>query len=89
MSKIPPIDSLSDFVGTILAFMPDIEKAKSVVAAIQSSNQNKLKINIKGNPTKQGRYALQIEGSLPKEYALQIMQCIENFEGEIEVVAGK
>ncbi len=87
MSKIPPLDSLSKIVKAIVAFMPNIERAKDVVDTIQNSNK-KTTINIKGKPTKQGRYLLEIEGDIPKDYAYEILKTIEDFKGDIEVVAG-
>ena len=64
MSGIPSITEIPDLVKTILAFMDDIEVAEKVVAAMQASNKNNIRVDVKGDPTNQGRYALQIEGNM-------------------------
>ena len=89
MSNIPPLDEIPEMVKAIVAFMADIEEAKKVVTAIQANNTNKIQINIKGNPTNQGRYALEIEGDIPKDYGVSILQSIADLGGDIQVVAGK
>ena len=84
-----PTDKIPEIVKTILVFMPDIETAKKVVEEIQAKNKNNIDIIVKGDHTKQGRYMLNMEGDIPKDYALEILEIVDNYSGSIEVVAGK
>ena len=89
MSGIPPADKIPETVGGILVFMPNIDNAKKVIACLPGEDEIGNKLTVRAANTKQGRFMLNIEGKIPKDYALKILQTIDNLEGDIRVVAGK
>ena len=85
--NIPPLDTIKEEVGLILAFMPTVEAWRE--AATRCGELKRAGLVITGGPTKQGRQYLRIEGRMPKQTAVRMLQVIDGLGGDIDVVATK
>ena len=89
MSGIPPFEQIPEMVKAILAFMPTIDEAKKIIAGLPGPDKIGNTLSVKGGATKQGRFMINIEGAMPKDHAIKILNSIHELNGDIEVVAGK
>ncbi len=89
MSGIPLLEQIPEMVKAILAFMSRIDEAKKVIAGLPGPDKIGNTLSVKGGATKQGRFMINIEGDIPKDHVLKILNSIHELNGDIEVVAGK
>lgn len=89
MGGIPPENKIPEVVKAILAFMRDSNTAKQVIECLPAVSEIGSQLKISNGATKQGRYMLQIEGDIPREYTLKVLKSIDDLNGDIQIVAGK
>ena len=88
MHNIPPINVIPQTVSAIVAFMPDLAAAQKVANNLPDASILGAPLKVTGGATKQGRHMIQIEGNIPKNLAIPLLQKINDLGGDIQVVAG-
>jgi hypothetical protein len=88
MQNIPSINTIPQTVRAIVAFMPDLAAAQKVANNLPDASILRAPLKVTGGATKQGRHMIQIEGDIPKNLAIPLLQNIDDLGGDIQVIAG-
>ena len=86
--NIPPVSELPETVTAIMAFMATYESGEKLYDFIVSRDDLLGNTKVSAGPTAQGRHWFKVEGSIPKEKALDVLRKIDELGGDIQVVAG-